>query len=132
MNLVRIASLDNFREVEKEWQWEFIFYVLDSIGISEEELKPCLPEDNDFSKFNTKEKIAFREIIAKRDITVVDDRDGGIKIYVYIGELEENILIAEWKKCKFVYREDSTKISPNNKIYIELQANIWTSFENEE
>jgi hypothetical protein len=114
--------------VEDEWRWEFVFYVLSAIGIPDEELSECLPEDGNYLGIETKHKIVLRKYMKKRDVTIVDDHDGGLKIYVYIGELEEHILVAEWRKCKFIYKEDLTEIDPNKRIYVEVQADVWTSF----
>lgn len=132
MILVREADRDNYREVEKEWQWEFVFYVLNHMGIPDEELMECLPEDGDYLKISTNHKISLRKYMDKRDVTIVDDRDGGLKIYVFIGELEEHILVAEWKKCKFIYKEDLRQIDPNKRVYVEVHADVWTSFGEED
>lgn len=132
MSLIRLASRDNFREVEDEWKWEFIFFVLEAMGIPEDELSSCLPEDGDVSKISVKEKISLRNLAHKRDIRIIDDHDGGLKLYVYIQDLEEFILVARWSKCKFIYREDPLEIDPNKKIYIEVHADCWTTFEEQE
>lgn len=132
MLMIREADRDNYREVEKEWQWEFVFYVLNHMGIPDEELMECLPEDGDYLKISTNHKISLRKYMDKRDVTIVDDRDGGLKIYVFIGELEEHILVAEWKKCKFIYKEDLRQINPNKRVYVEVHAEVWTSFGEED
>jgi len=132
MKISRLAARDNFREVEEEWRWEFVFHVLTSIGIPEEELEECVPEDGNFLEIEPKHKISLRKHMKKRNVTIVDDHDGGIKIYVYVDELEEQIMVAEWKKCKFIYKKDIKEIDPNKRIYMEVQADIWTSFEDED
>jgi hypothetical protein len=131
--MIRQADRDNYREVEDEWRWEFVFYVLSNMGIPDEELEECLPEDGNYLEIEPKHKIALRKYMKKRDVTIVDDHDGGLKIYVYIGELEEHIMVAQWKKCKFVYKEDLKEIDPNRRVYVEVHADVWTSFgENDE
>lgn len=132
MKAIRLASRHNFREVEKEWQWEFVFLVLEEIGIPEDELSTCLPDDGDLSKIDVQHRIALRNLSHKRDIRIIDDHDGGLKIYVYVQELEDFVLIASWGKCRFVYREDPYEIDPDQKIYVEVHADLWAVFEDQE
>ena len=132
MKMIREADRDNFREVEREWQWEFVFYVLSHMGLPDESLQECLPEDGDFLKITPEHRIQLRKYIDKENVTIVDDHDGGIKIYVYVGELQEHVLVAEWKKCKFVYRDDMTQIDPKKRLYVEVHADVWTSWEMDE
>lgn len=132
MKLTRPASRSNFRQVEKEWQWEFVFWVLHEIGLSDEILQDCLPESGEFLDIGPSEKIKLRSYLEQEAVSIIDDRDGGLKIYVYIADLEEHVMIAEWKKCKFLFREDPSQIEFEKKIYIEVVADIWVSFEEED
>ena len=122
METSRLASRDNYREVEKEWQYEFIYYVLSNIGIPENILNVCFPEDG-LNALTVQHKIELRHHMNKFDVTIVDDLDGGIKIFV------ERDLIAEWKKCKFILKEDHKEINPSKRLYMEIRADIWTIFE---
>ncbi len=126
MLLTRWADRDNFREVEKEWQYEFVFYVLSSAGIPEEILSECLPETG-FGDFSVKHHKRLRKHCGDFNITIVDDRDGGLKIYVEISydDKVEQVLIAEWKKCRFNYREDPNEVDPAKKMYVEIVADPW-------
>lgn len=122
MELSRLASQDNYREVEEEWKYEFIYHVLSSIGIPEEILDGCFPEEG-IEGFTVQHKIELRHYMKQFDVTIVDDRDGGIKIFV------ERELIAEWKKCKFVLREDPKEVDPSKRLYTEIKADVWTIFD---
>ena len=122
MKLSRLASRDNYREVEEEWKFEFIYHVLSSIGIPEEILGKCFP-DGGIEELTVEHKIELRKYMKQFDVTIVDDRDGGIKIFV------EQELVAEWKKCKFVLREDPKEVDPSKRLYTEIQADVWTIFD---
>ncbi len=118
MELSRLASRDNYREVEEEWRLEFIYYVLSNIGIPEDVLDECFPEDG----ITVRHRIKLRHHMKAFDVTIVDDRDGGIKIFF------ERDVIAEWKKCKFVLREDLKEVDPSKRLYTEIEADVWTIF----
>lgn len=120
MKLIRLASKNNYRKVEEEWQYEFIYHVLSSIGIPQEILDSCFPEDGDLTVQN---KITLRYHLDKYKVIIIDDCDGGIKIFV------EKELVAEWKKCKFVLKEDIKEVDPFKRLYIEIKADIWTIFD---
>lgn len=122
MELTRLASRDNYRDVEKEWQYEFIYYVLESIGIPEEILQGCFPEEG-MQAFTVFHKIELRKHMNKFAVSIVDDKDGGINIFV------ERDKVAEWKKCKFTLREDPAEVDPAKRLYIEIKADIWTIFD---
>ncbi|MAE87668.1 MAG: hypothetical protein CMB80_33350 [Flammeovirgaceae bacterium] len=122
MELSRLASRDNYRKVEEEWQYEFIYHVLSTIGIPEEILEGCFPEEG-IDSFTVHHKIELRHYMKKFDVTIVDDRDGGIKIFV------EQDIIAEWKKCKFVLKEDPKTVDPSQRLYMEIKADVWTIFD---
>lgn len=125
MELSRLASRSNYRDVEKEWQYEFVYYVLESIGIPEEVLDGCFPEEG-MEAFTVAHKIELRTYMNQFDVTIVDDRDHGIKIFV------EQQIVAEWKKCKFVLREDPKEVDPSKRLYMEIKADVWTIFDDGE
>jgi len=125
MKLERLASRDNYRDVEKEWQYEFVYYVLESIGIPEDILSGCFPEEG-LEAFTIDHKIELRKHMSQFDVTIVDDRDSGIKIFV------ERDCVAEWKKCRFVLREDRKEVDPSKRLYMEIKADVWTIFDDGE
>lgn len=131
--MIRLAGRSNFREVEHEWQWEFVYYVLSNLGIPEEALDSCFPES--VEELGPEHKECIRSVLHKFDVTIVDDKDGGIKIYVAEPAQEDKppnyVLVGEWKKCNFVYKEDLNEVDPNLRIYVEVHADVWTIFDEE-
>jgi hypothetical protein len=129
MECTRLADRDNLRRVEKEWQYEFIVYVLSNLGVPQELLEGCFPENVD--EFTVEHKIELRKHLKKYFITIVDDRGGGLKFYLEVqeGDRTDQVLVAEWKKCRFTYKIDPNEIIPAKKMYVEVVADIWTIFE---
>ena len=68
MKLSRLAGRNNFREVENEWQYEFIYYVLESIGIPEEILDGCFPDESE--DMTVDHKIELRRYMNQFDVTI--------------------------------------------------------------
>ena len=129
MELIRLADKDSLRHVEQEWQYEFIAYVLLNLGIPQDVLEGCLPENVD--DFTIEHKIELRKYLKKYFVTIVDDRDGGLKFYLEVqeGDKKEHVLVAEWKKCRFNYRMDASQVDPAKKMYVEVVSDVWTIFE---
>lgn len=129
--MIRLSDRDKFRDVENEWQWEFVYYVLTNLGIPEDLIDECFPETLD--EITPEHKTSLRELLYQFDVSIIDDKDGGIKIYVAEPSKEDApptyILVAEWKKCKFVFKEDLSEIDPNYRIYVEIHADVWTIFD---
>jgi len=126
MKRVILANREDCRNVEAEEKYEFTLYVLESVGLPEEMLDECFP-DNGYDNFSVEHKIKLRQLLATFDIAIIDDTGGGLKIYV------DKDLIAEWKKCKFCLRRDLSKVDPSKQLYVEIHEEFWTIFdENQE
>lgn len=123
MDLIRLADREDLRKVEEEWQLEFVFYVLSNIGVPEEILAECFPADEE--ELTVEHKIKLRSYMKTFDITIVDDRDHGLTIYV------EQTLIAKWNKCRFVLKQDYMTVDPSKRLYVEIHADMWTIFDEE-
>ena len=133
MELKRLANRFNFREVEEEWKYEFIIYVFQGMGMPAELLEQYFPES--YEDFGISQKKELKKFLNKEGIVIIDDCDGGLKFYMDQVRSENNIehvLIATWKKCRFNYREDPKEIDPAKKIYVEVVADPWVIFEEEE
>ena len=129
MEFKRLSNKNDFREVEEEWQYEFMIYVFQGMGMPDEMLSKYFPES--YKDFDVDKKIKLRAFLNQEKITLIDDRNGGLKFYIEqrTSDKIENILIAEWKKCRFNYREDPKEIDPAKKMYVEVIADIWVIFE---
>jgi hypothetical protein len=72
------------------------------------------------------QKVKLRGILATYGIQVIDDFDGHMQIYL------ENELIAEWYKCTYKLRRDLRAIDPRKRVYLEMEVNCWSVFDDKE
>lgn len=97
-----------------EEQLGFILSVLLASGIPEQKIESCLTNGELSTVQN---KIAFRKFCEKEQISIVDDTQGGLKIYVKTGDQE--ILMGEWFKPFLISRIRSRK------LFTEIHLNWW-------
>src|SRR5574337_89849 len=118
---------ENTRQVEEEEKARFIRGILELCFNDVDEVKNQI-----FSIWNTDgvlnapQKVKLRGILATYGIQVIDDLDGHLQIYL------ENELIAEWFKCKYKLRRDLRAIDPRKRIYLEMEVNCWSVFDDKE
>lgn len=117
-----MVDREDLRTVEAEEQFNFVRTVLESMGLPTEE---CFPEESELTSqdITLQHKINLRQLLKKFQVMILDDRDGGIKIFV------DEELVAEWKKSRFELRQDLTAIDPKKKLYAVLHIDYWTMFE---
>lgn len=120
-----LSNRENVKKVEIEEQLNFIFSVMLASGVPEAELDGCLT-DGEMTIYN---KISFRKLCEKFQISVVDDTDDGVKLYMKSGE--EDILVAEWYKPTCILRIDHSIPDRSKKIFIEIHTRWWTFEEND-
>lgn len=118
MNQSILCNRQDIRQTKTEEQYNFIVYVLQNVGLP---LEDVLPEE--YKDFSVEHKIKLRELLFKFDITLVNDRDDGVMIYV------DKTLIAKWKKPHVILRTDLSEIDPAKRMYAEIQTEWWSVFE---
>jgi hypothetical protein len=108
---------ENLKQVEAQEQSRFLRMVFDALEIGAEfdPEKPLTVED----------KIKLCRVLNNYSITVIDDLDGGLKIFV------ERDLIAEWKKPSYKLKQTLSKSGQKKRLHTELSINFWTVFEQE-
>ena len=114
-----LCNRDDFKSIEAELRSSFIRATIEEMGI---QLNEIWPEDK--IDFDIQEKIKLRELLNKYNILIIDDHDGGTKIYV------EEEMIGEWKKCRYELQTDLSQIDPGKKIYLKMFVDYWSVFEN--
>lgn len=118
---------ENTQKVEEEEKARFLRGVLEMCFNDAENVK-----DQILSIWNTdgvlavSQKVKLRGILATYGIQVIDDFDGHLQIYL------ENELIAEWHKCKYKLKRDLRAINPRKRVYIEMEVNCWSVFDDKE
>lgn len=111
---------EDTRAVEEEEKNKFLYDLLLQMGI---------PVDDfwkDPSKLTVHQRMNLRNILSTYNIDVIDDLDGHMQVYV------ENELIGEWHKCYYKLKRDLRQINPKKQLYLEMEVNYWSIFEEQE
>ena len=110
---------ENVRKVETEEQSRFIFSVMESLHIPFE-----WEPDKEMTALD---KINIKKLLAEYNITIIDDLDGNVKIYVGMD------LIGEWHKPIYCLREDRSQLDPKKRLFLEMKCTFNSPLiENEE
>ena len=112
-----LNSNENTRKVEDEEKSRFMRSILEIMGVPIDEF--WIPEQ----PLSIEDKIKLRSILSTYNIQVIDDLDGSLQMYV------DGQLIAEWKKCEYKLKRDLSQLDPNRQLYLEMQVNFWSIFE---
>ena len=111
---------DNTKQVEEEEKQRFLRGLLEQMGVPIQEIWTT---DNLLS---VDQRIKLRGILATYNVQVIDDLDGHMQIYV------EGEKVAEWLKCTYKLKRDLRQIDPRKQLYLEMEVNCWSLFEEEE
>lgn len=112
---------EDYRTVEKEEQGKFIRSILLEMDVP---IDDCWPEDE--YELSVDSRIRLRHVLNMFNIQIIDDKDGGIKLYV------ENDLVAEWIKSTFDFKVDRSEIDPNKQVFYQMNVEFWSLFDEEE
>jgi len=111
---------ENTRQVEDEEKTRYLRNILDQMGV------PVSEFWSTDGPLSVDQRIKLREILRTYGIQVIDDLDGHMQIYV------ENELVAEWNKCKYKLKRDLREIDPRKQLYLEMEVDCWSLFEEAE
>ncbi len=118
MEQVVLCNRGDEKETIEDLKSFFIRDILEQTGIPLEEVW----KDN-IINFSIEEKIKLRSFLKTYDILIIDDSDGGIKIYL------DKEIIAEWKKCRFELFIDQYEVDPKKQICVKIFTNYWSAFD---
>jgi hypothetical protein len=107
---------ENIKEIEIKEQNRFVKSILEAIEVPLDEWNPDEPLSIDG-------KIKLRTNLAQYSINIIDDMDGGVKIYV------ETDIVAEWKKAKYILKTDKSHVDPKKRLYYQMNINFWSIWE---
>ena len=116
--LILLNSNENTKKVETEEKAVFIRQVLMHIGLP---IQDIWAEEN--TNLTVEDRIKLRSILSKFNVSVIDDIDGGLKIYV------DKDIIASWDKPHYVLKRDLSQIDPKKFLYLEMHVTSWSVFE---
>lgn len=115
--LILLNYNEDTKKVEEEEKTRFLRDILEQIGVPIEEFWA------DELLLSIEQRKKLRQILVSYNIQVVDDRDGGLFIYV------DNEKIAEWRKPIYKLKQNLQEIDPKKKVFIEMTVDQWSLFE---
>lgn len=117
--IILLNAGDNTNQVEEEEKLRFTKDILDNVGIPMDDIW------DDEDKLSIAGKIRLRNILSSYGVTIVDDMEGGLKIY------HEREIIAEWSRPLYILKRDYDQIDPMKKMYLEMHIDCTSIFEDE-
>jgi hypothetical protein len=111
---------DNTQQVEDEEKTRFLKTMLEQMGV------PITDFWTADTSLTVNQKIKLRGILATYAIQVIDDLDGNMQVYV------EGEKVGEWHKCTYKLKRDLRQLDPRKQLYLEMEVDCWTIFEEEE
>lgn len=121
-----LSDREDIKNIEAEEQINFVFSVLQASGVSEDKLEACLTEET----LSVKNKIIFRKLCEKEQISIVDNLDGSLKIYMKAEH--QDVLVAEWFQPSYTLRIDNSVIDRSKRMFVEILFRWWTVFEDDD
>jgi hypothetical protein len=119
-SIVLLSSSENTKQVEKEEQDRFVRNILETFGI------PTNDFWDDTEVLSVEGKIKLRNVLSTYNIQIIDDSDGGLKVYC------DGDTIGEWKKCEYSLKKDLKQKDPSKKLYLEMKIDNWFILEDAE
>lgn len=111
---------DNTKQVEEEEKTRFLKTLFEQMGV------PISDFWTSDDSLTVNQKIKLRGILTTYGIQVIDDLDGHMQVYV------EGEKIGEWNKCTYKLKRDLRQLDPRKQLYLEMEVDCWTIFEDEE
>lgn len=116
--VVLLNSSANFREAEAEEQTRFIMSIIEALEV------PF--EWNANEPLSILDRIRLRKVLSQYNISVIDDMDGGVKMFL------DRDKIAEWHKALFILKEDPSQVDPKKKLFVEMKCSFSSIFDEEQ
>jgi hypothetical protein len=112
-NTILLNTSENTRQVEREEQGQFVRSVLTAFGV---------PIDTIWTEteLTVEQNMKLRKLLSQYKIEIVDDMDGGVKMYC------EKEKIAEFHKPHYILRKDMGQVDPKKRLYLEMTTNTWS------
>jgi hypothetical protein len=119
--IIQLKYNENLQQIEKEEKNRFLRYLLEEIGLPIQEFWKA-----DELTLSIEQKMKLRNTLSNYAIQVIDDSDGYLAVYV------EKELVGEWRRCNYKLKRDLGQIDPKKQLYLEMEINCWSLFEEQE
>lgn len=114
---ILLDAHENTKQIEEEEKNRFVKNILETVGIPMEKVW------DDKEQLSIEGKIKLRNILSSYSVNIIDDMDGGLKIYV------DKEVVAEFKKPFYILKRDNNQIDPKKRAYLEMQITTWSAFD---
>lgn len=111
---------ENTKRVEDEEKTRFLRTLLEQMGV------PIGDFWNENTPLTIDHRIKLKNMLIAYGVQVIDDLDGHMSIYV------EGEIVGEWNKCTYKLKRDLKQLDPKKQLYLEMEVNCWTIFEQQE
>jgi hypothetical protein len=115
--IILLNAQENTKQVEEEEKNRFVKNILETLGV---------PSINDIwgeGELTVDAKVKLRNLLSSFNINIIDDMDGGLKIYV------DQDVVAEFKKPTYILKRDNNQIDPKKKNYLQMTISTWSAFD---
>jgi hypothetical protein len=109
---------DDTKKVEEEEQTRFLQHLLERMGVPTSDIW-----DSSDEPLTPAQKTKLSALLETFKVEVIDDFDGGMKVY------SEQTLVGEWYKCTYKLKRDLSQINPKKQLYLEMEVKYWSLFE---
>lgn len=110
----------SIKDAVEEERLQFLFFVLDSMGLS---LEGCFPEPLNPKEITVDHREKLSETLEKFNISIIDYKDKTFDIYL------EKDKVASWGKHWVELKKDFSEINPKRRIYVNITLECWSVFE---
>lgn len=122
---ILLNHTENVRLIEEEEKLRFFHTLLVEMDI---------PLDNiweDDTPLSVDQKIKLRDILTTYRLQVIDDLDGHMQVF-FTDDDGKVQLVGEWHKCTYKLKRDLSQRDPKKQLYLEMEVNCWSLFEEQE
>jgi len=111
---------EDIKKVEQEEQDRFLRDLLGQMGFPIDEFWAS------GESLNINQRMRLRAMLPEFHVKIYDDLDGHVQVYV------DNTLVGEWFKSTYKLKRDLRELDPRKQVYIEMEVNFWTTFEEQQ
>ena len=115
---------ENTHQVEDEEKARFLRGLLEQMFEEVPEVMTKISEVwSEDGTLSPEQKVKMRTFMDTYGIQVIDNLDGHMRIYL------DGQVVGEWFKCKYKLKRDLAQIDRRKQLYLEMEVNYWTIFE---
>ena len=114
---ILLSKNEDIKAFEEEQRQCFLYQLLSNLGVS---LSEVWEEDAPISIL---QKIELLKILRQRDLTVIEEIDGSMEVFL------KDEKIGEFKKCNYKLKQDLSEKDVKKRLYFEVEVTFWTIFE---